>query len=100
MFNTRKRNQKVGRPRLLNDPHGWLQEICGSLNLMNRCDLRLGMDYLDHNQEIKVINGVWRGEDMPALLVRSVPCDDGVRWFRSGARRRDGVGSSADTEAA
>jgi hypothetical protein len=39
---------------------------------MNRSDVRLGMAFYERNPEIRVINGVRRGEDMQPLLIRPV----------------------------
>jgi hypothetical protein len=82
-FNTRKHKPGYYRPGLLNDPHLWLEEVSGSLDLMNRCDLRLGIDFLDDNKEIRVINGIYRNEDMPAFLVKPVPHKDGFGGFEA-----------------
>jgi hypothetical protein len=70
-FNLRKKERKGTPPNLLTDPRAWLEEICGSIAILDRCDVRLGMDFYS-GDEIKVINGVRRGEDMHPLLVRSV----------------------------
>jgi hypothetical protein len=70
-FNLRKRERKGTPPNLLTDPRAWLEEICGSIAILDRCDVRLGMDFHD-SDGIKVINGVRRGEDMHPMLIRSV----------------------------
>lgn len=71
-FNMRKRDRKTRRrPDLLSDPRGWLEEICGTLDLMNRSDVRLGMDFYGSEDDgIKVINGLRRGEDLDPILIR------------------------------
>lgn len=69
-FNLRKKDKRAGTSNLLVDPRGWLEEIAGSLDLLNRSDVRLGMDfYLD--DDIRVVNGVRRREDLHPLLIRS-----------------------------
>jgi hypothetical protein len=72
-FNLRKRDRSLKSPRvdLLSDPRGWLEEICGSLDLLNRSDCRLGMDF--HGSDgVRVVNGIRRGEEMRPLLIRGV----------------------------
>ncbi len=68
-FNLRKFDKKNGRCNLLGDPRGWLEEVCGSLDLLNRCDVRLG---IDEHGEAKVLNGLRRGESMTPTVMRSV----------------------------
>lgn len=68
-FNLRKSDRKNGRPDLLLDPRGWLDEVCGSLDLLNRCDVRLGFD---ERSEAKVLNGLRRGEGMTPTVVQSI----------------------------
>jgi len=69
-FNLRKEDRHARRCQLLVDPRTWLEEVCGSLDLMNRCDVRLGMDTYD--EECRVINGIRRGEEMVPLVIRPV----------------------------
>ena len=69
-FNLRKRDKRTRKADLLQDPRGWLEEVCGSLDIMNRSDVRLGMDF--HDEEARVINGIRRGEEMHPLLIRPV----------------------------
>ena len=69
-FNLRKRDRQNGRPELLSDPRGWLEEVCGTLDIHNRSDVRLGMDF--YGDEARVVNGVRRGEEMDPLLIRPV----------------------------
>jgi hypothetical protein len=71
-FNLRKRDKKRGKDDLLRDPRGWLEEVCGTLDILNRSDVRLGMDAAIHDEEVRVINGIRRGEQMCPLLIRSV----------------------------
>ena len=71
-FNLRKQDRKGGRANLLTDPRGWLEEVSGSLDILNRCDVRLGIDF--HNEDVRVINGIVRGREMHPLLIRPV-CD-------------------------
>lgn len=69
-FNLRKRDKKNGKDDLLLNPRGWLEEVCGSLDILNRSDVRLGMD--SHGDESRVLNGIRRGEEMHPLIVRPV----------------------------
>src|SRR5215472_7797314 len=68
-FNLRKFGGEF-RPRLLTEPRRWLEEVCGTLDILNRSDVRLGID--THDDDVKVINGIRRGEEMHPLLVRPV----------------------------
>jgi hypothetical protein len=69
-FNLRKKDKKLAKADLLADPRDWLEEVCGSLDLLNRSDVRLGIDCRD--DDVRVINGIIRGREMQPLLVRSV----------------------------
>ena|SRR5215469_16502041 len=69
-FNLRKRDKKRGKDDLLFDPRGWLEEVCGTLDILNRSDVRLGVD--SNGDESRVLNGIRRGEDMHPLIVRPV----------------------------
>jgi RecA-family ATPase len=54
-FNLRKRDKRTGKASLLAEPRDWLEEVCGSLDLLNRSDARLGIDE-------------YRGEDTREVL--------------------------------
>ena len=69
-FNLRKRDRRAFAPDLMSNPRDWLEEVCGSLDILNRSDVRLGMDF--HNDDIRVINGIRRGEEMEPILVKPV----------------------------
>jgi len=69
-FNLRKQDKRVGKSNLLLDPRGSLEEIAGSLDLLNRSDVRLGMDFYGL-EDIRVVNGVRRGEDYHPLLIQT-----------------------------
>ena len=69
-FNLRKWGKDGKRPRLLTNPREWLEEVCGTLDILNRSDVRLGMDI--HDEDVRVLNGIRRAEDMCPLLIRSV----------------------------
>ena len=70
-FNLRKWTKKDSkRPDLLVEPREWMEEVCGTLDILNRSDVRLGMDI--HDEEVRVINGIRRGEEMHPLLIRPV----------------------------
>jgi hypothetical protein len=68
-FNLRKIDRKGGRADLLSDPRGWLEEVCGSLDLLNRSDVRLGIDM--RGEDVRVINGIVRGREMNPMLIRT-----------------------------
>ena len=75
-FNLRKKDRRsVHNANLLSDPRGWLEEICGSLDLLNRSDVRLGLDFYD--EEVRVINGIRRGEPMDPTLIRPASLANG-----------------------
>ena len=71
-FNLRKSdNRRQRKANLLEDARDWLSEVAGSNDIMNRSDVRLGMDFYD--DDLRVVNGVRRGEEtMHPLIVRSV----------------------------
>jgi AAA domain len=74
-FNLRKRDRKRDSyPSLLSEPRTWLEEIAGSLDIVNRSDVRLGIDALD--DDLKVVNGMRRGEEIEPMLIRSVTLSD------------------------
>jgi hypothetical protein len=66
-FNLRKPHRETRIPGLLADPRGWLHEVAGNADILNRCDVRLGIDALQ--DEIRVVNGIRRGEEMHPILV-------------------------------
>jgi AAA domain-containing protein len=75
-FNLRKRDRRSsGAPDLLRDPRGWLEEICGSLDLLNRSDGRWGLDI--HQEDVRVLNGIRRGEEMEPTLIRPITDSNG-----------------------
>jgi hypothetical protein len=74
-FNLRKRDKKIVKDDLLLNPRGWLEEVCGTLDILNRSDVRLGIDF--YGEDSRVINGVRRGEEMHPLIVRPIETDPG-----------------------
>lgn len=82
-FNLRKRDKRAGKADLLSDPRDWLEEVCGTLDVLNRSDVRLGMDfYAGENENIRVLNGVRRAEDMHPMVISSVgEPPDGLSGF-------------------
>lgn len=80
-FNLRKRDPGKETPDLLRKPRFWLEEVCGSLDLINRSDVRLGMDFLDEEHEQRVVNGVRRGEPFEPILIKPVGHDDSLAGF-------------------
>jgi RecA-family ATPase len=43
-FNLRKQDKRASKSNLLLNPRDWLEEVCGTLDILNRCDVRLGVD--------------------------------------------------------
>jgi len=78
-FNLRKWGKHGRQPRLLTNPREWLEEVCGTLDIVNRSDVRLGVDM--HDEDVRVINGIRRAEEMSPLLIRSVTHEDQVAGF-------------------
>lgn len=72
--NLRKDNRRQGgpQPNLMLNPHDWLQEVAGSMDLINRSDVRLGVNR--HTDNVIVVNGARRGEEMHPILLS--PIDD------------------------
>lgn len=73
-FNLRKRDKRGTKADLLSDARDWLEEVCGSLDLLNRSDVRLGIDTQD--DDIRVINGILRGRETHPILIRSFRGED------------------------
>ena len=82
-FNMRKRDRRAKMPSLFTDPRGWLEETSGSGAIQYRADVRLGIDIYDAEKEIRVINGIRRGEEMYPLLIQSVGDPDKLAGFES-----------------
>lgn len=70
--NLRKKDRRSGRADLLIDPREWLEEVSGTLDILNRCDVRLGIETYAHDEDVRVINGIVRGREMHPLLIRPV----------------------------
>jgi len=70
MFNMRKGKLGDKLPDLLSNPRAFLQEVCGSLDILNRSDVRLGMN--EYQDDLRVVNGIRRGEDFHPILIRPV----------------------------
>ena len=66
----RKRDRRMSRADLLTEPRDWLDEISGTIEIMNRCDVRVGVD--THAEDVRVLNGIRRSEEMDPLLFRPV----------------------------
>ncbi len=74
--NLRKKDRRAQyTPSLLTHPRDWLEDVSGTLDILNRCDVRLGMDFYDADG-LRVINGIRRGEDMHPILIRPVCLND------------------------
>ena len=70
-FNLRKPDaNNLKKANLLSDPRGWLQEVSGVNEIMTRSDIRLGIDFFDGEQSVRVINGIQRGEPFNPLLIQ------------------------------
>jgi len=55
----------------LSDPRNWLEEVCGSLDILDRSDVRLGIDAHD-GSDVRIINGIVRRREMHPILIRPV----------------------------
>ena len=71
-FNLRKADRQTKKPDLLRAPRPWMEEVCGSLDIINRADVRIGMDFLADEEDMRAINGVRRGENFEPMVVKSV----------------------------
>jgi hypothetical protein len=71
VMNLQKLRRRRHPPNLLKEPLLWLEDNAGDLDLLNRCDVRLGFDWHDDNQ-IRVLHGARRSETMAPILVRQV----------------------------
>ena len=69
-FNLRKQDRKGQIPNLLTEPRGWLEEVAGTLDIINRSDVRFGIDTYD--EDIRIINGIRRSEEMHPMLITPV----------------------------
>jgi hypothetical protein len=72
-FNMRKPDRKQGAvdgKTLLANPRRWLEEVAGSNDLMNRSDVRLGIDR--YEDDVRILNGIRRGEEMNPLFIRPI----------------------------
>lgn len=69
-FNLKKLDKKAAKPNLLEDPRVWLDEVSGAKEIMTRSDIRLGIDFFDEEQIVRVINGIERGQPSEPLLIR------------------------------
>jgi hypothetical protein len=98
-FNLRKKDRRVTGADLLKDPADWLENVSGTLNILNRADVRLGIESHEHDSEIRVINGVRRGEDMHPIFVRSVgEPPDGLAGFALVNAGSDGFHEGVNAE--
>lgn len=69
-FNLRKMDRRGRQADLLSEPREWLENVSGSLDILNRSDTRLGIE--THKDDVRVINGIVRGREMHPLLIRPV----------------------------
>jgi len=78
--NHRRRGHRKGRPSLLKDPQGWLEGSAGNLDILNRCDVRLGLDFHD-DPDLRVIHGVRRSESASPIIIRTVGAGEFLAGF-------------------
>jgi hypothetical protein len=78
VFNLRKRNKMVTLEDnlLLTNPHDWMQEVCGSLDLVNRADTRIGVDRYVGADDTLIISGVGRSEAIEPIIAQIEALDD------------------------
>jgi hypothetical protein len=69
-FNLKKVDKKGPKANLLVNPRDWLDEVSGAKEIMSRSDIRLGVDFFDDEQNMRVINGIQRGEPFNPLLIQ------------------------------
>jgi hypothetical protein len=81
VFNLHRRRRRHERPSLLKSPLDWLEDVAGNLDLENRSDVRVGIDFHPSNPEGRVLNGVRRGEDMHALVIQQVGIPGELKGF-------------------
>jgi hypothetical protein len=74
-LNLRKRDRKAGRAELATQPHEFLEETSGSLDLMNRVDVRLALDYFDFDGDVRVIGGAIRGAELKPMFIEPYRLD-------------------------
>lgn len=90
--NLRKDQRRPGstQPDLMLDPHGWLQEVSGNLDLINRSDVRIGVARYSDN--VIVLNGARRGEEFHPLLLSPVDDDpEELAGFRNLISSKDDI---------
>jgi hypothetical protein len=72
VVNQDRENRRRAKSNLYDDPIRWLEGIAGDLDILNRCDVRLGFDFFD-DPAFRVFNGVRRGEGrVSPIIVRPV----------------------------
>lgn len=74
-LNMRKKPKgtQIKMPDLWEDPHGWLEEASGALELQSRSDARFGIAYKGASEEgVRVLNGVRRENSMDPMMLRSI----------------------------
>jgi hypothetical protein len=69
-YNLRKKDRTIRRPSLFVNPREWLDEVAGSSDIMNRSDVRLGLDF--YEEEVRVLNGIRRGESLEPILIEPI----------------------------
>lgn len=76
-LNLRKLDKRTTCTKLIEHPDEWMEEVSGTADIINRCDVRLGMEAdEDMGEGAKVVNG-FRRSDGPIgkLLIESVGDD-------------------------
>jgi hypothetical protein len=100
-FNLRKRSEGRGNPPdLLTDPRGWLEEISGVNEILTRADVRLGLSAHRAHSEIRVLNGVRRGEEFEPIVFRPVEANGELAGFDAVALSGEDLGVAFTREQA
>lgn len=86
-FNRRKRERGRGAipPNLLKDPHGWLEEASGAMEIQSRSDVRLGLDFHGRQEDmVRVFNGVKREETLEPMFITPILVEGGSKPMYAG----------------
>lgn len=69
VFNLKKADPRADKPNLLVDPRTWLQQTSGAMAILDRSDVRLGLDEHPETEGVLVLHGLRRSEKMEPLLL-------------------------------
>jgi len=92
VFNLRKTDHHSDMPDLFVNPRSWLQGTAGSLDIQNRSDSRLGLDNWKEQDDLLVLNGIRRDEQMEPLVIEP-------RWGASQEKGHESGFRVVDTSA-